>query len=109
MSKQRVSETKEEYNSRMRVYMQKRYKQRRDDAINFLGGKCVDCGRTTELEFDHVDPKLKSYNMGEIFAGKRKDIMWDEVKKCVLRCIACHVHVTMFQKLQGIDVLGMPV
>ena len=28
-----------------------------------LGGKCVRCGATEDLEFDHVDPSIK------VFAG----------------------------------------
>jgi 5-methylcytosine-specific restriction endonuclease McrA len=106
MGKQRKNETRQEYNARMNAYMKLRYKQRRDAAIVYLGSKCVDCGRTTELEFDHVNPKEKSFNMGEIFAGKRKDVLWAEVDKCVLRCMSCHAHVTTFQRLQSVDVLG---
>lgn len=109
MGRQRKAESKEEYNSRMRAYMQKRYKQRRDDAITYLGGRCVDCGLESQLEFDHIDPKLKSYNMGEIFAGKRKDVLQAEVDKCELRCIGCHSIRTAIQKIGFIDILGMPV
>lgn len=85
--------------------MKLRYKQRRDAAIVYLGGKCIDCGRTSELEFDHKNPKDKSFNMGEIFAGKRKEVLQAEVDKCELRCIPCHGHRTSLQRLQSVDVL----
>lgn len=43
----------------MNNYMKRRWKQRRLQAIKRLGGKCAECECTTDLEFDHIDPKSK--------------------------------------------------
>lgn len=72
-----------------RIYNINRYHRIRAEEIAAKGGECVDCGSTDKLEFDHVDPKLKSFDVGKLLnysAAKRKA----ELEKCVLRCKACH-------------------
>ena len=32
---------------------------KRERYIQYLGGKCIDCGSTEKLEFDHVDPSAR--------------------------------------------------
>ena len=102
----RKNETKEQYNARLNAIMKARYFSRRAQAIEYLGGKCVDCSSTEMLEFDHKDPALKEHNLGKLFSSANPEKLYKEVDKCVLRCIACHAHVTTFQRLQKIDVLG---
>jgi 5-methylcytosine-specific restriction endonuclease McrA len=41
----------------MRTYIKARRKVRRARLIELLGGQCVRCGSTDELEFDHIDPE----------------------------------------------------
>jgi len=74
----------------MRQYMLDRYHRRRAIAIEVLGGKCVDCGSVEELEFDHDDPTLKSFNVGKAFTSMAESKLWPEIEKCVLRCKPCH-------------------
>lgn len=71
------------------VYDLYRYYARKQEAIDFLGGKCVDCGTTEMLEFDHIDPSTKLYNIGMIMLHG-DDKLYKELKKCVLRCHTCH-------------------
>jgi len=54
-----------------------------------MGGKCVKCGCTEALEFDHIDPTTKSFN---ISAGyhKPKEVLEEELAKCQLLCVSCH-------------------
>lgn len=101
----RRSETKEEYNARMNEYMKAKYFRRRNAAIEQLGGKCIDCGATNDLEFDHVDPKNKTYNIAQIFSSHSEEKLQKEIQKCVLRCVACHAHITALQKLQSTNLL----
>ena len=61
-------------------------------AVEYLGGKCVDCGydRYIEaLEFDHVDPSKKDFTI-----SGNHCISWERMKqeldKCELRCANCH-------------------
>jgi hypothetical protein len=58
--------------------------------IEKLGGKCVECGCTETLEFDHIDPSTKSFN---ISAGyhKPKEVLEEELSKCQLLCNKCHI------------------
>ncbi len=76
-------------NDYMRTYMRERYYQRKQEAISILGGKCVDCGATDSLEFDHVDPKIKSFNISKIWSYSKEHFL-GELNKCVLRCKTCH-------------------
>ena len=49
---------------------------------------CVDCGSTSDLELDHVDPALKvSHKIWSWSASARAA----EIAKCVARCHYCHV------------------
>ena len=66
-----------------------RYHSRREGFVARLGGKCVDCDGSEDLEFDHVDPKTKSFNVGEIILHGDDKVL-AEMTKCVLRCKSCH-------------------
>jgi hypothetical protein len=46
-----------------RVYHRSYYYKRRQKLYDFLGGKCVVCGATEDLEFDHIDPAQKSFDL----------------------------------------------
>lgn len=73
----------------MRVYMLDRYKRRREAAVVFLGGVCVECGGMDDLQFHHKDPSTKLFTLakGSSFSNSR----WDaEVAKCELLCGDCH-------------------
>jgi 5-methylcytosine-specific restriction endonuclease McrA len=74
----------------MREYMKARYHRRRADAIEKLGGKCVQCGSTSELEFDHIDPTTKSFVLGTKMAGVSEEKLQSEIAKCQLLCKSCH-------------------
>ena len=62
----------------------------REILLEKLGGKCVECGSTEALEFDHIDPSTKSFN---ISAGyhKPKQVLEEELSKCQLLCNKCHI------------------
>lgn len=81
------------YNEYMRVYMLKRYYQRRTEAIEYLGEECIDCGTTEELELDHLEPWNKTYDIGKVWTYSIIKF-WAEVEKCTLRCKECHKRTT---------------
>lgn len=78
------------YNAYMRDVNARRYAARRAAGVEALGGKCVGCSTENELEFDHVDPSEKEFNLGSIWKGTQARID-AELQKCVLRCHSCHV------------------
>lgn len=63
---------------------------RRGRLIEMLGGKCMRCGATDDLEFDHIDPSTKVF---AVCAGLSKawSALVAEAAKCQLLCKACHV------------------
>lgn len=79
-------EDKKEYH---RIYNLTRYHQRRARYIEQLGGKCVDCGTTKNLEFDHIVAEDKSIEIGDLLNYSEGRVQ-TELKKCALRCKRCH-------------------
>ena len=55
---------------------------------------CVDCGERdiVVLDFDHLDPKAKSFNIGTYVAQGRGSIelVKAEIEKCDVVCANCH-------------------
>ncbi len=67
-------------------------KLRREWAINYKGGKCVDCEQTYPLyvyDFHHLDPELKDIDWNKMRLVKH-ETMVAELNKCVLLCSNCH-------------------
>ena len=73
-------------------YCINRWKQRKIDAVNHMGGKCQKCDYSKcmgALEFHHLDPSQK-----DVVWDKMRLMSWDkvllELKKCILVCANCH-------------------
>ena len=71
----------------------KRRKKVKTMALEYKGGKCQSCGYNrceAALELHHLDPKTKSFGIGE----KGYTRSWLKVKaeldKCILLCANCH-------------------
>lgn len=86
---------KEKYNSYMNDYMSRRYEKRRQAALTALGSKCVVCGTTEDLEFDHVDPNKKSFYVAKAFASMSEEKLQAELSKCQLLCKKHHLEKTL--------------
>jgi hypothetical protein len=65
----------------------------REILLEKMGGKCVQCGSTKALEFDHINPKTKSFNISAGY-NKPKEILEKELSKCQLLCNKCHIEKT---------------
>jgi 5-methylcytosine-specific restriction endonuclease McrA len=74
-------------------------KEKKDKAMQFLGGKCVKCPTTESLEFDHIDPKEKSFN---ITTNLLKKDLEKELVKCQLLCYSCHKEKSNMEKRTAI-------
>lgn len=62
-----------------------------------LQGGCVDCGEIDPvvLQFDHLDPSTKKFNISEVFSRQPSyDVFEEELDKCVVRCANCHIRKT---------------
>jgi len=81
-----------------RRYLQNRYQQRIQQCRALLGGKCVKCGCTEKLEFDHIDPLTKTASISRLLANGNKADLEKELQKCQLLCNSCHVAKTAEKK-----------
>lgn len=85
-------------NKEARVAKQiERRKELLKEAKEHLGGKCVCCQTTQNLEFDHIDDAKKEYNVANAVRNTR-EVFWNEVEKCQLLCVKCHNKKTTAQK-----------
>jgi hypothetical protein len=73
---------------KMRDYMRVYRQERLDWALDLLGRRCVVCGATERLQFDHVDPATKTKPVTTMLHASRMAFE-SEVKKCQL---LCHEH-----------------
>ena len=58
-----------------------------------LESGCVDCGyrgHPAALDFDHVNPATKLFNISSRYLCVAWDRMLEEISKCVVRCANCH-------------------
>jgi hypothetical protein len=90
---------RDEYNAYMRVYMAARYHRRRAMAIALLGGKCVECGTTENLELDHIDPASKTFYVGGRTVSEARYL--EELKLCQLLCT--HHHKVKTAKARSVE------
>lgn len=84
-----------------RQYSKAYYHKRRAQAVALLGGECVDCRSTDDLEFDHVDRSSKSFAIAKLLNYAWARVL-EELKKCVLRCHACHLAKSKHGKELGL-------
>lgn len=70
---------------------------RKAELVKLLGGKCSKCGyheNYAALEFHHVNPSEKSFQLdARHIANTSKELLLEEIKKCVLLCSNCHKEV----------------
>lgn len=66
---------------------------------------CVDCGWTGApelLDFDHIDPKTKRFDVSRGCSNAGQRALDAEIAKCVVRCKPCHEARTLEQQLSGV-------
>jgi hypothetical protein len=81
-------------NEQMNVYMKARYKRKREEALQYLGGVCIKCGSSENLQFDHIDRDTKECTIADCLLWA-KDRLIKELDKCQLLCAKCHQSKTL--------------
>lgn len=71
-------------------YQREKYNSRKEKYISILGGQCIVCESISDLEFDHIDPTTKEYNITTLLSKYSDDIIKKELDKCQLLCKECH-------------------
>lgn len=66
--------------------------QRRPRLLAYLGGRCAVCGATEDLQFDHIDPTLKSFEINANLTLNAE--VKAELDKCQLLCEPHHLEKT---------------
>lgn len=67
------------------------YYKARATLISYLGGECIECGSTEDLQFDHVDPATKVYDVSSYLTRVEiPSYIWEEIEKCQLLCKPHH-------------------
>lgn len=69
--------------------MQQYRTRRRQTIYKQFGGKCIKCGSTERLEFDHVDPTTKIASISRMWTASSERLQ-AELAKCQLLCYDCH-------------------
>ena len=74
----------------------KQYQERREQIIEQLGGVCshLGCNCTENLQFDHINPLKKSFNISERLSSWDIKKLQPEIKKCQLLCPEHHAQKT---------------
>ena len=61
--------------------------------VDYKGGKCQKCGYNKyigALEFHHLNPEEKDFNLSELKIHSFNQVIIDELDKCILVCSNCH-------------------
>lgn len=88
--REQTKKWKEENRDRLNATIRARKAKNKAYLIEMLGGKCVGCGTTENLQFDHIDRKKKSFTIGKILESSLENKLIPEAKKCQLLCKSCH-------------------
>lgn len=90
---------RQQYLTYIKEYQQRRREERRVYAVNKLGGKCINCGTTENLEFDHIIPintNIHGRRISELLTAS-KSRLDKELELCQILCEECHKLKTAFE------------
>ena len=90
---ERNKEERSEYYQLNKEKISEYYKERKSYCLEYLGGKCVKCGTTHNLQFDHIKREGKKYEISTKLTNKW-DNLKEELDKCQLLCAPCHLDKT---------------
>src|SRR5689334_7949826 len=92
---------REAYNAYMAAYMKRWYDRRHAEAIETLGGHCSHpgCTETEDLEFDHIDPKIKTMTIAKMWTASEEKFQ-AELAKCQLLCSPHHLEKSLAERNQ---------
>lgn len=87
-------------------YQRERRHRRLQEAKEDLGGRCVVCGTSDDLQFDHIDPTTKLFIISKS-DGVSDKRFWEEVAKCQLLCVPHHQEKTSTEQIPEHGTWGM--
>ena len=79
------------------VAQQAKGRKRKIDLVKRFDGRCKHCGydrNYSALEFHHLDPETKSFQLDLRARSNRKwEAVLEDAEKCVLLCSNCHAEL----------------
>ena len=94
---EKIKKYRIEHSEENKVYLKKRYYETLSECIEKLGGECVKCGVKERLQFDHIYPKNKSFEITRRLLMSDRKKFEEELDKCQLLCYDCHREKTREQ------------
>tara|TARA_B100001094_G_scaffold74448_1_gene70756 strand:- start:241 stop:699 length:459 start_codon:yes stop_codon:yes gene_type:complete len=98
---EKIKEYRAEHSEEKKDYLKKRYYETLSECKEKLGGECVKCGVKERLEFDHIQPKNKSFEITRKLLMSDRKKFEEELNKCQLLCYDCHLEKTKQSYLNG--------
>lgn len=98
-NKKYYQNNKERCNTKSKIYRENnkdsisnKHKEKRNYINTELKTDCLKCGekRRHIIQFHHIDPKTKSFEIGAEGSGRHMDLVKKEVNKCICLCSNCH-------------------
>jgi hypothetical protein len=80
----------------------KRRRKIRQMAIEYLGGKCINCGYSrcsAALDFHHLNEEGKHFGLSQDGMTRSWEKTKQELQKCIIVCANCHreIHAGILQ------------
>jgi 5-methylcytosine-specific restriction endonuclease McrA len=69
-------------------------RKRRDKLRQLLGGCCVQCGTTKKLEFDHINPATRTWDLRSVGYVRSMTLYWRDYDQGLLQLL-CRKHNAM--------------
>lgn len=69
-----------------------KFRQRKQAYLDSVKTPCIQCGerRKYVIDFHHIDPDTKLYNINKVVKAQSWDALNAELKKCICLCRNCH-------------------
>ncbi len=92
-NKEKIAEWSRKWYEKNKEKRAEYIKERRAYCREYLGGKCVKCGTTHNLQFDHIKREGKKYEISSRLSNNLNNLK-EELDKCQLLCAPCHLDKT---------------
>ena len=89
LNREKKREQNKKWGEENKEHRREQRKEKRVYCIEYLGGKCVKCGTTHNLQFDHIKREGKKYEITRRLSNNLNNLK-EELDKCQLLCYDCH-------------------
>lgn len=73
------------------------YSEFKEWCFELIGKECATCKSTVDLQIDHINRKLKSFNISKVWSTTDTNLLKEELTKCQTLCKSCHKEKTIFE------------